>query len=64
MRVGDLVKCTINYHNFGIGLLVRKLDGQRARICWAVLWTNPMWIMEDGCSVMYEAELEAIGESR
>ena len=30
---------------------------------WAVLWTNPLYTMEDGTSVQYECELEVIGEA-
>ena len=30
---------------------------------WAVLWTNPLYTMDDGTSVQYESELEVIGEA-
>tara|TARA_R100000152_G_C6748865_1_gene172496 strand:- start:613 stop:852 length:240 start_codon:yes stop_codon:yes gene_type:complete len=73
VKIGDLVKniqvdCL---HDYGLGLVVSQLeqnpfidykqyddDGRR----WAVLWTNPMWTMDNGCSVQYESELEVISE--
>jgi hypothetical protein len=74
VKIGDLVRCVKKNptHDFGIGLVVSELEknpfidyreytdsGRR----WAVLWTNPMWTMDNGCSVQYEAELEVINET-
>jgi hypothetical protein len=74
IKVGDLVKNIQedSLHNYGLGLVVSELEenpfidyreytdgGKR----WAVLWTNPMWTMENGCSVQYETELEVISET-
>tara|TARA_B100000519_G_scaffold8493_1_gene6864 strand:+ start:885 stop:1106 length:222 start_codon:yes stop_codon:yes gene_type:complete len=73
MKVGDLVKRADkpNY-NYGVGLIVKQLETNPFLIHpddpdalrWAVLWTNPVYTMEDGTSVQYEAELEVIGEAR
>ena len=74
IKVGDLVRNiqADSLHNYGLGLVVSELEenpfidyreytdsGKR----WAILWTNPMWTMENGCSVQYEAELEVISET-
>ena len=75
MKVGDLVKPKANPdrpdHIYGIGLVVRSLaknpfivhpdNPKEPR--WAVLWTNPIYTMDDGTSVQYESELEVIGEA-
>ena len=75
MKVGDLVK-PAEYpnrpdYNYGIGLVVKSLaenpfivhrdNPKEPR--WAVLWTNPIYTMDDGTSVQYESELEVIGEA-
>ena len=74
IKIGDLVKNiqVDAVHDYGLGLVVSELEknpfidyreytdsGRR----WAVLWTNPMRTMENGCSVQYEAELEVINET-
>ena len=71
MKVGDLVRsANKEKYNHGIGLVVRRLhknpflsvfDPEEPR--WAILWTNPLYTMEDGCSVQYESELEVVSET-
>ncbi len=72
MKPGDLVRRSdgVDY-NYGVGLVIKRLvenpflvhpdDPKVPR--WAVLWTNPLYTMEDGTSVQYECELEVIGEA-
>ena len=73
MKVGDLVRkrTASPHHDFGTGLLVCRLNSNpfidygnspHAEMRWAVLWANPMWTMDNGCSVEYETELEIISE--
>ena len=72
MKPGDLVKRIdgVDY-NYGIGLVVRSLTENPFIVNvnnpkdprWAVLWTNPLYTMNDGTSVQYESELEVIGEA-
>ena len=73
MKIGDLVKRADNpNYNYGVGLVVKKLKtnpflvhpSDPAESRWAILWTNPVYTMEDGTSVQYEEELEVIGEAR
>jgi hypothetical protein len=75
MKVGDLVKpkkCYAKTFNYGIGLVVKKLTknpfiaypDSPGETRWAVLWTNPLYTMDDGTSVQYEEELEVVGEAR
>ena len=66
MRVGDLVINTIEPEH-GIGIVL-KVDidmwGQPQDPGGVkVLWRNPVWLSEDGGSIMYEDELEVISES-
>ena len=75
MKVGDLVKRNPEHdaiHDYGVGLLVSRLannpfiyysSDEEVDKRWAVLWTNPMWTMDNGCSVQYEMELEVINEA-
>ncbi len=75
MKVGDLVKRNPEHnevHDYGIGLIVSKLEknpfidyssDEHIEKRWAVLWTNPLWTMDNGCSVQYEMELEIINEA-
>ena len=71
MKPGDLVRRIdgVDY-NYGIGLVVRRLaknpflsHNEPEEPRWAVLWTNPLYTMNDGTSVQYECELEVIGEA-
>ena len=75
MKIGDLVRPRYDAdrpdYNYGVGLIVRSLaenpfivhrdNPKEPR--WAVLWTNPIYTMDDGTSVQYESELEVIGEA-
>ncbi len=75
MKVGDLVKRNPEHnevHDYGIGLIVSKLEknpfidyssDEYIEKRWAVLWTNPLWTMDNGWSVQYEMELEIINEA-
>ena len=72
MKIGDLVKRADNpNYNYGVGLIVKQLETNPFLVHpndvnetrWAVLWTNPVYTMEDGTSVQYEQELEVIGEA-
>ncbi|UCG91503.1 MAG: hypothetical protein JSV97_10545 [candidate division WOR-3 bacterium] len=75
MKPGDLVRLTHRAHrpdhNHGVGLVVRSLTENPFIVNvnnpkdprWAVLWTNPLYTMNDGTSVQYESELEVIGEA-
>ena len=75
MKVGDLVKRSPDHdtvHDYGIGLIVSKLEkipfidyssDEYIEKRWAVLWTNPLWTMDNGWSVQYEMELEIINEA-
>ena len=75
MKVGDLVRRNSEHnalHDYGVGLLVSRLaknpfidysSDEEVDKRWAVLWTNPMWTMDNGCSVQYEMELEVINEA-
>ena len=75
MKVGDLVKRSPDHdtvHDYGIGLIVSKLEknpfidyssDEQIEKRWAVLWTNPLWTMDNGWSVQYEMELEIINEA-
>ena len=73
MKIGDLVRRADNpNYNYGVGLIVKQLETNPFLVHpndvneprWAVLWTNPVYTMEDGTSVHYEEELEVIGEAR
>tara|TARA_Y100001970_G_C13832686_1_gene650504 strand:+ start:149 stop:385 length:237 start_codon:yes stop_codon:yes gene_type:complete len=75
VKVGDLVKRNPEHnevHDYGIGLIVSKLEknpfidyssDEYIEKRWAVLWTNPLWTMDNGWSVQYEMELEIINEA-
>ncbi len=76
MKVGDLVKSVGRSHKYGIGIVTKRLNKKQnpfityegtsedniPEVQWAVLWTNPLWTMKDGCSVEYQIELEVISE--
>jgi hypothetical protein len=69
VKVGDLVQHSSTVgecqHKFGVGLVVKFLfDDDFGDSRWAVLWTNPRWVLKDGTAVMYESEVEIINESR
>ena len=71
MKIGDLVKPKEKKtFNYGVGLVIRKLSKNQFLIHnepeeprWAVLWTNPIYTMDDGTSVQYEGELEVVSET-
>ena len=75
MKVGDLVKRNSlhnTHHDYGVGILVSRLNknpfieyssDEEVDKRWAVLWTNPVWTLDDGYAVPYEMELEVIGEA-
>ena len=67
MKDGDLVR-NISEPEHGIGI-VMKIDidmwGQPQEPAGIkVLWRNPVWLSEDGGSIMYQDEVEVISEGR
>ena len=67
MKVGDLViHAELPGHGVGIIMQVYLEMWGFASVPAGVkvLWTNPIWITEDGGTIMYEDELEVINESR
>ena len=73
MKVGDLVRrkpveAPDGYDGVrpaGVGLVIEDLgpDISGWTSQWAVLWSEdnlPHWLMENGCSVTYESEVEII----
>ena len=64
MQIGDLVEDK-KMKELGLGVIISPLEPDlENEIRWAVLWASPTWVMESGCSVAYEKELEVISESR
>jgi len=72
MKTGDLVIQSSKLdtlwkkQNLGVGLVVRQLpdcvDTTEAR--WAVRWSMPTWVMDDGCSVTYTSEMVVISRAK
>ena len=67
MKVGDLVK-NLRHAEIGLGIVTQidiEMWGQHHEPPGVkVLWTNPVWVSEDGGSIMYCDEIEVISESR
>ena len=67
MKVGDLVK-NVNESGYGVGLVIEtdiEMWGQfHEPPGIKVLWVSPVWVSEDGGSIMYSDELEVISEGR
>lgn len=67
MKVGDLVLHT-EQPEHGVGIITTtgiEMWGQAHEPPGVkVLWSNPVWVSDDGCSIMYEDEIEVINESR
>jgi hypothetical protein len=67
MKVGDLV-LNVNEPEHGIGIVMETgvdMWGQpQDPPGIKVLWRNPVWLSEDGGSIMYEDELEVVSEGR
>lgn len=67
MKVGDLVK-HIEQPDHGIGLVTMidiEMWGQAHEPAGIkVLWSNPVWVSDDGASIMYQDEVRVISASR
>jgi len=67
VKVGDLVK-NVNESGYGVGLVMEtdiEMWGQvHEPPGIKVLWVSPVWVSEDGGSIMYADELEVISEGR
>jgi hypothetical protein len=67
VKVGDLVK-NVNESGHGVGLVMEtgiEMWGQAHEPAGIkVLWASPVWVSEDGGSIMYADELEVISEGR
>lgn len=67
MKVGDLV-LNISEPEHGIGIVMEvDLDmwGQPQEPAGVkVLWRHPIWLSEDGGSIMYQDEVRVISEGR
>ena len=67
ISVGDLVKNSIEPEH-GLGIVTQvdiDMWGQPQEPPGIkVLWRNPVWLSEDGGSIMYQDELEVISEVR
>jgi hypothetical protein len=65
MKVGDLVK-NIEDSTQGMGLVIEvdiEMWGVRHEPPGIkVLWSHPVWVDDDGGSVMYQDEVEVISE--
>ena len=67
LRVGDLV-LNISEPEHGLGIVMEVdldmwgMPQEPAGV--KVMWRNPVWVSEDGGSVMYQDEVEVISENR
>jgi len=67
INIGDLVRNTTEpEHGLGIVMQVDiDMWGQPQEPAGIkVLWRNPVWLSEDGGSIMYQDELEVVSEVR